>query len=126
MLLFLSHILAYDVWFYGTHLLLHRPELYWIHKKHHENAEPIFTDTYHDHFLETPIQASGFLIPFFFAFDPIETGLALIFINARGMLMHDRRGSFLTGDHHLIHHRKSNCNYGQYWLDYIFGTLSKE
>ena len=31
-----AHIVSYDVWFYVSHLALHRPSLYWIHKRHHE------------------------------------------------------------------------------------------
>jgi sterol desaturase/sphingolipid hydroxylase (fatty acid hydroxylase superfamily) len=126
MLLFLFHIISYDVWFYLTHLLLHSKSFYWIHKKHHEKANPIFLDTYYDHWLESPIQASGFLVPYaLFAFDPIQTTCALVLINARGMLMHDPRGTFITGDHHLIHHKLSNCNYGQPWIDYLMNTNHK-
>jgi sterol desaturase/sphingolipid hydroxylase (fatty acid hydroxylase superfamily) len=124
MLLFVLHILSYDIWFYVTHLLLHTRPLYWIHKKHHEKPFPQFTDTYHDHILESPIQASGFLLPLLIcAFDPYQTIPAILLINARGMLMHDPRGSFIMGDHHLLHHRLSHGNYGQYWLDYMFNTL---
>lgn len=123
MYLFLLHILSYDLWFYASHRLLHLPAFYWIHKKHHEKAEPMFLDTYHDSWLETPIQSLGILIPYaVMTFDPIQTASALAFLNIRGMLMHDPRGSFLTGDHHLIHHKLSNCNYGQYWIDYIMNT----
>jgi len=126
MLLFLFHILSYDVLFYMTHLLLHKKEFYWIHKKHHENVDPTYLDTYHDHWLESPIQTSGFLIPYMFLeFDPIQTSCALVVLNIRGMLAHDPRGSFLVGDHHLVHHKLSNCNYGQYWIDYLMNTHHK-
>lgn len=126
MLLFFLHILSYDLWFYMTHLMLHTELLYWIHKRHHEKADPMFLDTYHDHILETPIQASGFFIPFMFLeIDPIQSTCALVLINARGMLMHDPRGTFITGDHHLIHHKLSNCNFGQYWIDYLMNTHHK-
>ncbi len=124
MLLFVLHILSYDIWFYVTHMLLHTRPLYWIHKKHHEKPFPTYKDTYHDHILESPIQASGFLLPLLIcAFDPYQTIPAILLINARGMLMHDPRGSFIMGDHHLLHHRLSHGNYGQYWLDYMFNTL---
>ena len=106
--------------------MLHTQTLYWIHKKHHEKFEPMFLDTYYDHWLETPIQASGFLLPLIVLnFDPVQSTCALVVLNARGMLMHDPRGSFITGDHHLIHHRLSNCNYGQYWIDYLMNTHYK-
>lgn len=126
MLLFLFHILSYDVVFYITHLLLHSKNLYWIHKKHHEKVNPTFLDTYYDHWLESPIQGFGFIVPYaFVAFDPVQSVCALAVINARGVLSHDPRGSFITGDHHLIHHQLSNCNYGQYWIDYLMDTHYK-
>ena len=126
MILFLFHILSYDVWFYITHLMLHSSTLYWIHKKHHEKTDPTFVDTYYDHWLESPIQSAGFLLPYAaLAFDPIQSTCALVLINARGMLAHDPRGSFITGDYHLIHHKLSNCNYGQPWIDYLMNTNYK-
>lgn len=127
MILFILHILSYDLWFYATHLLLHTPMFYWIHKKHHEKSKPTFLDTYHDHWLESPIQGSGFLIPFMFIeFDPIQSACALVIINVRGLLRHDPRGSFIVGDHHLIHHKIPNCNYGDYWIDYLMNTHHKD
>lgn len=84
----------------------------------------MFLDTYHDHWLETPIQASGFLFPLYvMSFDPVGTGMALVFVNIRGMLQHDKRGEWLVGNHHLLHHEYGHGNYGTYWIDYSCGTL---
>ena len=73
--------------------------------------------------MESTVQSGGYFIPYiFYSFDPVQSGLALVFINARAMLAHDPRGSFITGNHHLIHHKLSNCNYGQPWLDRLMNT----
>jgi sterol desaturase/sphingolipid hydroxylase (fatty acid hydroxylase superfamily) len=126
MWLFLFHIFSYDIVFYATHILLHTPMFYWIHKKHHEKSEPTFLDTYYGHWLESPIQSVGFVVPFMFLeFDSMQTVCALMIVNARGILRHDPRGSFITGDHHLIHHKIPNCNYGDYWIDYLMNTHYK-
>lgn len=109
-----------------THIMLHTKLLYWIHKKHHEKVNPTFLDAYYDDPLDSSIAAIGFLLPYgLFVFDPIQSTTALVFINVRGMLMHDPRGSFITGDHHLVHHKLSNCNYGQFWIDYVMNTQYK-
>jgi sterol desaturase/sphingolipid hydroxylase (fatty acid hydroxylase superfamily) len=48
---------------------------------------------------------------------------AILFINLRGVLSHDNRFDVIVGRHHLVHHKYFKCNFGEYWLDYIFGTL---
>jgi len=123
MLTLVAHILCYDIWFYISHRLLHTSALYWIHKVHHEKRIPQFRDTYYDHWLESPIQAAGFLVPFLWMGpDTIQTTFALILINARGMLRHDERGAWIVGRHHLDHHLHGRGNYGDYWIDYVCGT----
>lgn len=123
-----AHILCYDLWFYASHLLLHTKALWPIHKIHHEKLYPTWTDTYHGHWFESAFQGIGYFIPFLL-FDPVSYQVAavtLVLINARGMLRHDPRGSFLVGDHHLLHHTKFTCNYGEPWLDTLFGTRVRE
>ena len=43
-------------------------------------------------------------------------------LNIRGMMRHDARFISLVGNHHLLHHKYCNYNFGEYWLDTIFGT----
>ena len=125
MILFLTHVFFYDIWFYMSHVLLHRPQLYWIHKLHHSKLNPTFPDTYLGHPLESPLQGLGFLVPFAtqIPFNWVETTLALLFVNVRGILRHDARTAWLVGTHHLLHHQHFTCNYGEYWIDAICGTL---
>jgi lathosterol oxidase len=123
MLLFILHILGYDIWFYISHILLHTKLLWRFHKIHHEIIHPKFTDTYKGHWIEGPFQSLGFLLPIIFQnFDLASFIFALIFVNLRGMARHDDRTIWLIGNHHLLHHIYFNCNYGEYWLDKLFGT----
>jgi len=116
-------ILSYDIWFYISHLLLHTPTLWFIHKEHHLAEEPMFLDTYKAHIIESPFQGGGMFIPYvFYTYSIYETLIILVLLNTRGMMAHDRRFSFLVGNHHLLHHKYHNCNYGQFYLDYLFGT----
>ncbi len=123
MLLFILHILGYDIWFYISHILLHTKLLWRFHKIHHEIIHPKFSDTYKGHWIEGPFQSLGFLLPIIFQnFDLASFIFALIFVNLRGMARHDDRTIWLIGNHHLLHHIYFNCNYGEYWLDKLFGT----
>lgn len=129
-ILFLSHIVCYDIWFYVSHLILHLPWFYRnIHHIHHEKqTHLIFLDAYYGHFFESVFQSIGFLVPlmFFTEFHWIPFLIALGYVNVKGMMRHDSRlvDSFSFVKHHLRHHTNPRINYGEEWLDYLFGTYS--
>jgi lathosterol oxidase len=120
----LLSILSYDIWFYTSHVLLHTPYLYKYHKLHHSKIEPEFLDTYLGHSFESIFQSIGTFIPFLvYKYNMIDLIIILVFLNIRGMLRHDKRGIWIVGDHHLLHHKYQQYNYGEYWIDYLCGTL---
>jgi hypothetical protein len=47
---------------------------------------------------------------------------SLIIVNIRGMLRHDVRYIWLIGNHHILHHKYPQYNFGEYWLDTLFDT----
>jgi sterol desaturase/sphingolipid hydroxylase (fatty acid hydroxylase superfamily) len=115
-------ILSYDIWFYISHVILHN-QLYKYHKLHHTRPIPTYVDTYLATTVETVFQGVGILFPLaIYNFKAADFLLALFLINLRGMMAHDPRFAFLVGNHHLLHHKYGNCNYGQYWLDSLCGT----
>lgn len=118
------HVLGYDIWFYLSHRALHTRWLWWVHRIHHEKIEPTWRDTYYGHWFETLGQGGGFGLPWLVCPSVSWTSalIALLFVNVRAMLHHDRRGTWLVGDYHLIHHRRPGINYGQPWLDWLGGT----
>jgi lathosterol oxidase len=120
------YIISYDIWFYISHILLHKVHcLKLIHKKHHElNYQTIrYSDTYVGHYLEGPFQSIGVIVPMFFIESNIyEYILVVLFLNLRGMIRHVHRLTWIYGNHHIIHHKYPNYNYGEYWLDCLFGT----
>lgn len=85
----------------------------------------MWPDTYHGHWVESVFQSAGFLVPYALGYPlwSLESLVALIVVNARGMLRHDPRGIPFVGEHHLLHHQYPNVNYGEPWLDSLFGTL---
>jgi len=124
MILAALHILCYDIWFYFSHIALHHPKLYFIHKIHHKKhySNITYKDTNVAHWAENLIQPLGFILPAFYCFSPVEMGVAWGFVCVRGLMRHDHRWVWLVGDHHLLHHKHQNSNYGEYWIDWLFGT----
>jgi len=124
------YILSYDLWFYISHRILHYKFLFnTIHYIHHEQhySEMTYKSTYVAHFLENIFQSLGTFIPIaFIQFDPYEFLIVILFTNIRGMLRHDFNSIWLIGDHHILHHKYLYCNYGDYYLDYLFNTHYKK
>ena len=122
----LFYIISYDIWFYISHIFLHRPYIYkTIHKIHHslDYTSMHYQDTYVGHWGENVIQGLGIFFPLVFITFYADVFLySLIFINVRGMMQHDSRFTFLIGNHHILHHKHPNYNFGQYWLDKLAGT----
>jgi sterol desaturase/sphingolipid hydroxylase (fatty acid hydroxylase superfamily) len=117
-------ILSYDIWFYISHVMLHSRILQKYHKLHHTRPNPNYEDTYIADPVETVFQGVGFLFPLIvYTYSVQDFALVLLFLNIRGMMAHDPRWVFLIGNHHLLHHKYGNCNYGQYWIDSLCGTL---
>jgi len=122
---FILYLIYYDFCYYFLHRLLHTKYLYFIHKIHHKKIKPNYYDFYTIHLLEVPFTSLGlFIAIYLYKLYIYQLLTALLFINIRGVLSHDERFVYLIGDHHLSHHMFFKCNYGEYWLDYTFGTLN--
>jgi sterol desaturase/sphingolipid hydroxylase (fatty acid hydroxylase superfamily) len=120
---FILYLIYYDFFYYFLHRLLHTRLLYPIHKIHHK-YNPSYYDFYRVHILEIPITSLGLLIAIYlYKLYIYQLLLCILFINIRGMMQHDHRFLCLVGDHHSIHHKYLKCNYGEYWVDFIFGTI---
>ena len=48
--------------------------------------------------------------------------VALLFLNIRGMMRHDHRFVWLIGNHHILHHKYPQYNFGEFWIDKLCGT----
>jgi sterol desaturase/sphingolipid hydroxylase (fatty acid hydroxylase superfamily) len=127
MLFIFLHMFFYDIWFYISHVLLHQPKWYiMIHKIHHKKSydELVYSDTNEGHIVEHVVQPLGFFVPCFISgWSYKEFILAYLIIAARALMCHDYRCSWLIGNHHLLHHKYRNYNYGEYWIDCICGTV---
>jgi sterol desaturase/sphingolipid hydroxylase (fatty acid hydroxylase superfamily) len=128
-LTFFIHILCYDIWFYISHIVLHYKYIYFIHKIHHakQYSKLNYNDTFISHYIENIIQPLGIFIPFLFnQYIDYTSILSFLFaffiIIIRGLMRHDHKCSWLIGNHHLLHHKYINYNFGEYWIDTICYT----
>jgi len=130
----LAYLVFTDCLIYWIHRWLHHPWLYApIHKLHHKwvITTPFASHAFHplDGFSQSmPYHIYVFLIPlnkwlYVFLF---------VFVNFWTISIHDGSGFYageiLNGaDHHTIHHRAFNYNYGQYFTlwDRLMGTHRK-
>jgi len=125
MILVVISVISYDIWFYISHVILHN-QLSQFHKLHHSKSVPTYVDTYLATTVETTFLGVGFMFPaIVYNYTAGDIILILFLLNIRGMMAHDWRWTFLIGNHHLLHHKYGNCNYGQYWIDSLCGTRHK-
>jgi len=120
-------IISYDIWFFISHVVLHK-YAYPIHKLHHAaNADTLrWSDTYIAHPVEDMVQGVGMFFPFvYYTYTITDVVLVLAILNVRGMIRHDVRMAWLT-NHHILHHKYMDYNYGEFWIDYLCGTLKDE
>ena len=120
------HIFCHDVWFYLAHVVLHHPRVYKIHKIHHStsHSDLTYTDTYQGHWIEHIVEPMGILIPYMVPKAQVAPLLtAFVIISVRGLMRHDHRFTWLIGNHHLLHHKYSKYNFGEYWIDSFCGTV---
>lgn len=122
MYLIILHILCYDLWFYVSHRFLHHKTIYYIHKLHH--SVPHHTLTYSHtnigHRIENIVSPAGIILPCVMEFSYLQ--LCYMFVGLRGAMRHDNRCIWLIGNHHILHHKYPNYNYGEYWIDKMCGT----
>jgi len=118
------HVVSYDIWFYLTHILLHQERE--IHAAHHEKPyhKLNFKDTNRAHWIENTIQPLGILLPCIGQWNAVAFVAASLIVGARGAMRHDPRCSWMVGNHHLLHHKDPRYNFGEYWLDWMCGTLN--
>jgi len=99
-----------------------------VHHVHHSVDYRVmkYHHTHVSHFFETPFQILGLFIPFIvLKFDGLVPFIiAFVLITLRGLLRHHNSESIclMIGNHHVLHHQYPNCNYGEYYLDYLFNT----
>ena len=138
----LVYLLAFEIYFYALHRLLHVPSLYRrIHVVHHRSMSPSALGGLSFHPVEA-LLIIGF-VPVAMWMRPIHlASLAVVsvFLSGNILLAHSAFGRFpawwtqvpvlnwyVTPAVHVRHHARRDCNYGATLslCDRVFGTLEK-
>ena len=134
-----AFIVIHDTYFYWTHRLMHRKELYkYVHKVHHLSTNPTPWAAFAFHPLEAVVEVG--IVPLMMFLIPLHPYAILIWVlyqtgmNVMGHLGFEMfPAGFTTGKiskwhntsvHHNMHHKLVRCNYGLYYnfWDRIMGT----
>ena len=105
------------------------------HKIHHKDIITNASSTFKGHIIEHGMQCIGGIIPFILFYPKINylgfiIGNTIAFIS--GIIRHEPKYynlpilNYIYSDHHAIHHKKFNCNYSTYWIDYLHNTHYKK
>ena len=135
----LLYLFLHDAWFYWTHRLMHRPQVYKVmHAVHHASRNPTAWTAMSFHPCESLVGAV--LIPVLILLIPIHYGALLVVLSVMtimGVTNHMGWEIFprwivdgalgrwlITASHHQRHHEKYRCNYGLYFRfwDRLCGT----
>ena len=122
---FVQYVIAYDLWFYAVHRVLHIPCVYAkYHCQHHRHTHPHYYHTFSAHVVENSVSGLGLFLPLVWGCSWGALAIAWVFCFARGVARHDARCAMLVGTHHLRHHTLPGKNFSSYYIDWVFGTAA--
>ena len=110
--------------FYWLHRLFHKPFFYPIHMIHHTWIDTLPYSAIDCHPLEhgivnmLPILIGPYILGWGYTFINIWVTIATV----STLWAHSKS---LT-NHHAVHHRHKNCNFGSFWTDVLFSTIKIE
>ncbi len=136
-------LVVHDTYFYWTHRLMHRPEIFgYLHKVHHLSTNPSPWAAMAFHPLEAVVEYGIVaVVPFLYPIHPLAIALFLLIMmiyNVYGHLGYELYpkgfsnspiGKWInTSVNHNQHHQFFNGNYGLYflWWDRWMGTLRED
>ena len=113
-------IYCYDIWFYLSRVLMHN---FTFHFHDYNPSINYYTYKYEYYYQIMVIECLGFLVPLIYIDQqPIHILLSIFLITLRGRLRQSEQFVWLIGNHHILHHKYPQYNFGAYWLDRGFGT----
>ena len=118
---------GYDIIFYIGHRIIHHPLLYSrIHKMHHTTYA---NSAISGHYMGSVDYILEFILPFFIPIYLLNEDVLLfytfcIIAQINGLVSHSGYNLPFTpyDKTHLYHHLYFDCNYGVFFMDYLFST----
>lgn len=135
---FFIYTLVHEVYFYFTHVLMHMPSFYKkIHAVHHASVKTTPWASFSFHPWEAIVHAT--FLPIMVLWIPIHPLTLICYLtfmtitaisNHLGAEIISKlwiKSFFISGEHHLFHHKKMKKNFGLYYtfMDRIMGTEGK-
>ncbi|MBC75953.1 MAG: sterol desaturase [Halobacteriovoraceae bacterium] len=132
---FFLYSLVHEVYFYFTHVWMHRPWVYQrVHAVHHSSVKTSPFASFSFHPYEAFIHAV--FLPIMVVIVPIHPLVLLSYLTFMTLTAISNhlgielipfkvvRQNFISGGHHFIHHRKMKYNFGLYYtfMDKVMGT----
>ena len=129
LLYFALWVITEEIIFFFGHKYLHKPHIYkYIHKYHHKYITTNALTSFYAHPLDQIfVNISFMLAPFIMlTYFKIKCSFQIIYIFfiVSGITFINSHQTLIGNEklHHLLHHLKFNCNYGNFYiLDIIYG-----
>jgi lathosterol oxidase len=135
---FLLYSLVHEVYFYFTHIWMHQPKYYRkVHLVHHLSVKTSPWASFSFHSWEATVHAV--FLPLMVLWLPVHPTILIAYLTFMTLTAISNhlgvevipvqlvKDQFISGEHHGLHHKKANCNFGLYYtfIDKLLGTDSE-
>lgn len=123
---FVCWLLLSDVFFYSVHYLLHTPQMYWLHAKHHSFRYTHGIGAIYSSVFEFIVGNLGTTsLPIYILSVPQDYVKIFTILASAYTVIISHSGFTIVSNTHLIHHLKYKVNYGLVCIDRFLGTKDK-
>ena len=135
---FVLYSLVHEAYFYFTHIWMHQPKYYrTVHLVHHLSVKTSPWASFSFHPWEASVHAA--FLPVMVLWLPVHPTVLISYLTFMTLTAISNhlgvevipfkliKDQFISGEHHGIHHKKANCNFGLYYtfIGKLFGTDSE-
>ena len=120
---FIFWLLLSDIFFFSVHYILHKPQFYWLHAKHHSFRYTHGIGAIYSSVFEFVVGNLGAIsLPIYILSIPQDYVKIIIIFASSYTVIVSHSGFKIVSNNHLIHHLKYKVNFGLLSSDKYFGT----